>query len=81
MKFKEVEMKLGLTISPRQYDSVRVDARVVLELAENENPDDAFALARDKLNVQVEQQMAQTLTRLGAGPADPLPPAKKTVIL
>ena len=68
MKVKEVEISLGMTLSPRQYESVRVDGRVLVELADGDLAVDAFATARAKLNEQVEEQMAQTLTRLGVGP-------------
>lgn len=84
MKFKEVEISLGMTLSPRQYESVRVDARCVVELgvasggaSDTDEVTDAFLAARQRIMEQVEQQMAQSLTRLGVGP----PPEKKGPVL
>ena len=63
MKIKEIEISLGMTVSPRQYESVRVDGRVVVELAEGDSPEVAFTTARVKLEEQIESQLANSIAK------------------
>ena len=46
MQYKEIEVSLGLTVSPRQYESIRADARVLLEVASGDDYTEAFVSAR-----------------------------------
>lgn len=67
MQYKEIEVSLGLTVSPRQYESIRADARVLLEVASGDDYTEAFVSARNFLEEQVGEQVKRALALTDKG--------------
>lgn len=62
MRVKEVVVEVGLTLSPRQYESVKCHTTVAVELAEGDDPDAALNLARSRAREHVMAE-AETILR------------------
>ncbi len=65
MQIKTVTIELGLTLSPRQYESVKVHGAVTVDLSEGDDEEAAFNKARDVVTRHVEGQMVTMISKFG----------------
>lgn len=56
---------VGRTISPAQWESLRVDAGEARTVGEGENPDDVFALLRQDVDHRFNAIMREVQDQLG----------------
>lgn len=61
MIIKSVTIELALTISPKQYESVRSAGSATVELAEGDDPEAAFSMARELVKKHVEGQAVHVI--------------------
>lgn len=61
MKFTTVTLELGITLSPKQYETIRSSGAATVELSEGEDPNAAMVEIRKLIKKHIEDQAEDVL--------------------